>query len=93
MLNPGMILSNRYEIIELIGTGGMSEAIVIVFEFVLLSLSSFLPQPERAPATNTPVNVSANNFLNVFFMEDSSLSLFFLFYFHFYISDARCALS
>ena len=25
MLNPGMILSNRYEIIELIGTGGMSE--------------------------------------------------------------------
>jgi hypothetical protein len=35
----------------------------------------------------------ANNFLNVFFMEDSSLSLFFLFYFHFYISDARCALS
>ena len=25
MLNPGMILSNRYEIIELIGAGGMSE--------------------------------------------------------------------
>ena len=25
MLNPGMILSNRYEIMELIGTGGMSE--------------------------------------------------------------------
>lgn len=69
--------------------GVADAAIVIVFEFVLLSLSSFLPQPERAPATNTPVNVSANNFLNVFSWK-IPLFLYFPFYFILYIGCPVC---
>ena len=52
MLNPGMILSNRYEIIELIGTGGMSE----VYKAKCHVLNRYVAIKELKPEFSSDVN-------------------------------------